>query len=100
MNSATCKDTSKLDFDFNKNKKNLLNISLKKNLLILFVVVALSKDPPSFVSSILHHVVICSSPTSKILESRSCRPANNNVMQIVADKGGGTFRKCYNNEKD
>ena len=35
----------------------------------------------------------------KILESSSCRGTKNNVMQNVADEGGGTLRKCYN-EKD
>ena len=32
----------------------------------------------------------------KILESRSWRGANNNVMQNVADEKGGTFQKCCN----
>ena len=35
----------------------------------------------------------------KILESRSSREASNNVMQYVADEGGGTLQK-FNNEKD
>ena len=35
----------------------------------------------------------------KIFESNCRRGANNNVMQIFADEGGGTLQKCYN-EKD
>ena len=85
----------------------MLNIQLKKNLLIPFIV-ALLKGPPSFISNILHQVVICCimqlygacSVTpflgGEIFENRSWRGANNNMMQNVAIKGGGTLRKCYN----
>ena len=42
----------------------LCDIQLNKNLSILFVFVALSKDSPSFISNILHHVVTRFCPTS------------------------------------
>ena len=44
----------------------LIYLQLNKNLSILFIVVALSKGPPSFSSNILLHVVTCFAPTSAL----------------------------------
>ena len=50
--------------DLIKTKKDFDKYTYRKNPLILFVV-ALSKGFPS-ISNILHHIVICCSPTSAL----------------------------------